>query len=63
MTGAGAVRAGLDGEDMPAAGRQESRTGRRTVSTGGNGARPAIVRPVWLALAAGRLFLREKVNT
>lgn len=30
--------------------------------SGGSGAELATVRPVWLALAGGKLFLREKVG-
>lgn len=58
---AAAASTGRAGEDMPAAGRPESRAGRNTAGAGGKGAGSATVRPVWLALVAGRLFLREKV--
>lgn len=60
---AAAASAGRAGEDMPVGGGAESRGGRGAGGTSGKGAEAAVVRPVWLALAAGRLFLREKVNT
>lgn len=46
------------------AGRRDSRASRGGGATAGGGvaAGPAAVRPVWLALAGGKLFVREKVK-
>lgn len=59
---AAAIGSGGAGSGMAGAGeRPASRGVRGAVGLGGDAAGSVTVRPVWLALAGGKLFLREKV--